>query len=135
MKLVVDANILFSALIKEGKTVELLRLPSIEFYSSSFVMEEFEKYKEEILSKTHRTKEEFWDIFKELKEIVSIIPDEEFVHCVDEAEGLTPDPKDMTYFALALHLGCGIWSNDKKLKEQMKVKVYTTEEITGMFEK
>ena len=33
------------------------------------------------------------------------------------------------YFALALKLNCGIWSNDKKLKNQDKVKVYSTEDL------
>ena len=37
--------------------------------------------------------------------------------------------KDVLYFALALKLKCGIWSNDKKLKEQNKVKVYCTGEL------
>jgi len=42
----------------------------------------------------------------------------------------TPDPDDMAYFALALKLNCAIWSNDKKLKEQDKVKVYNTHELS-----
>ena len=35
----------------------------------------------------------------------------------------------MVYFALELKLNWGIWSNDKKLKEQNKVKVYSTEDL------
>ena len=42
---------------------------------------------------------------------------------------ISPDINDTEYFALALKLKCSIWSNDKKLKKQNKVKVYSTEEI------
>ena len=49
---------------------------------------------------------------------------------VEEAEKLTPDPDDMAYFALALKLNCAIWSDDKKLKEQDKIKVYHTYELS-----
>jgi len=49
---------------------------------------------------------------------------------VEKAEKLTPDLDDMTYFALALKLNCAIWSNDKKLKEQNKVEVYNTYELS-----
>ena len=46
-----------------------------------------------------------------------------------EAEKITPDKKDVLYFALALKLRCGIWSNDKKLKTQNKIKIYSTEDL------
>ena len=49
---------------------------------------------------------------------------------VEEAEKLTPDPDDMAYFALALKLNCAIWSNDKKLKDQNKIKIYNTHELS-----
>ncbi|MBS3175821.1 hypothetical protein J4457_01145 [Candidatus Woesearchaeota archaeon] len=52
----------------------------------------------------------------------------------DDAENLTPDPDDMAYFAIALRLNCAIWSNDKKLKEQNKIKVYHTHELTKIDE-
>ena len=46
-----------------------------------------------------------------------------------EAEKISPGLKDTQYLALALKLNCAIWSNDKKLKEQDKVKVYSTNEL------
>lgn len=36
---------------------------------------------------------------------------------------------DSEYFALALKLNCAIWSNDKRLKQQDKIKVYSTEDL------
>ena len=53
---------------------------------------------------------------------------------VDEAEEISPDPDDVAYIALALKLKCGIWSQDKALKEkQNKVQVYSTEDLARMF--
>ena len=54
MNLVIDANILFASLIKEGKTIELLLNPFFNLYAPEFLFEEFVKYKKEILLKTHR---------------------------------------------------------------------------------
>lgn len=134
MRLVVDANILFSALIKESMTKRILFNLFYELYSPIFVFKEFKKYKEEILSKTHRRKEEFYEVLENLKEVISFIPEEEFEDYFEEAEKICPDPNDAIYFALALKLNCGIWSNDKKLKEQNKINVYSTEDLVKGFE-
>ncbi len=63
MNLVADANILFAALIKEGKTIEILLNSLFNFYAPEFLFEEFKKYREEILHKTYRNKENFLEIF------------------------------------------------------------------------
>jgi len=78
MDVVIDANILFAALIKESITIELLLNENLHAYSPEFLFEEFYEHKEEILKKTKRTQKEFEDIFSALKEIVEIIPAEEF---------------------------------------------------------
>jgi len=65
-----------------------------------------------------------------LKEQITIIPKEEITPFIEEADKISPDPKDSIYLALAIALKSDIWSNDKKLKEdQSKITVYTTEEL------
>ena len=59
MDIVVDANILFAALIKSGKTEDLFFEPEIRFYAPEFIFEEFNKYEKVILKKTNRTKNNF----------------------------------------------------------------------------
>jgi predicted nucleic acid-binding protein len=59
MKLVVDANILFAALIKEGSTAELLISDKLQLFAPEFLFTEFAKYEEFILKKTHRSDAEF----------------------------------------------------------------------------
>ena len=59
MDLVIDANVLFSVLIKRGKTEEIIFETDLYLFSPEFIFEEFDKYKEKILGKTERTDEEF----------------------------------------------------------------------------
>ena len=132
MDLVVDANVLFSVLIKHSFTYNLLFSGSFHLFTPNYIFTELDRHKEEILKKTERTTEEVFKLLETLKQRVIIVPLEELVPYVEEAEKLTPDPDDMAYFALALKLNCAIWSNDKRLKEQGRIKVYNTHEVDKM---
>ncbi|MFA5797786.1 MAG: PIN domain-containing protein [Candidatus Woesearchaeota archaeon] len=129
MNLVVDANIIFAALIKESKTTELLLDMSITLYTPEYILLEIEKHQKEILTKTSRSKEELEQIMHILKKIIRIIPQIELQQYIAEAKKTTPDPDDIMYFALALKLHCPIWSNDKALKKQDRITIYSTPEI------
>ena len=130
MKLIVDANILFSALIKEGLTAELLISDKLQFFAPEFLFTEFAKYKDLILRKTHRNEEEFNHFLEILKEQISIVPKKEITPFMDDANKISPDPKDTIYLALAIALKSNIWSNDKKLKlDQTKITIYSTDEL------
>lgn len=132
MDLVVDANILFAALIKDGTTIELLFNENIRLFAPEFLLEEFFKHMDEIIGKTKRTEKEFNEIFELLKEIIIIIPLDEFSNFVEHSEKISPDKKDIQYFALALKLNCSIWSNDKALKKQSEINVYNTEDLVKL---
>jgi|SRR3989344_6517677 len=129
MQLVIDANTIFSALIKNGVTSDLIVDNSLTLDSVEFLFTEFEKYKDMIKEKTERTDEEFEQFIEILQKKIRVTPREEIEPFSEEAGKICPDPKDVQYFALALKLKCGIWSNDKKLKNQDKIKVYSTEDL------
>ncbi len=134
MDLVVDANILFAALISKGATVELMLDQNMHLFAPEFIMEEFSKYQTEILDKTKRTPEEFFPILESLKQVITLVPFEEFKNYLPRAREVCPKSEDVYYFALALKLNCGIWTNEKKLKDQSQVKIYATSEIlSGIF--
>ncbi len=132
MILVIDANILFSSLIKNSVTTELLFEEDLVLSTPEFIINEFFKYEGLILRKTKRTKIQFIEIMHMLKEVITVVPEEEYSKFMEEAKTISPDEKDIAYIALALKLNCAVWSNDKKLKEQDKVKVYSTSEIIEM---
>ena len=130
MKLILDANILFAALIKEGLTAELLISDKLQLLAPEFLLTEFSKYKSLILNKTHRNEEDFNYFLELLKEQINIIPKKEITPFIDEANKISPDPKDTIYLACAIALKSNIWSNDKKLKQgQERIKLYSTEEL------
>ena len=129
MILVVDANILFAALIKNSLTAELMFNSDFQLYTCEFIIDEFFKYEKEIIKKTHRTREEFITVMHQLKDIITIIPKEEYSKQMIEAANFSPDPKDTMYFALAMKLNASIWSNDDRLKEQDKVIIYKTSDL------
>ncbi len=135
MELVVDANILFASLIKISSTSDLIVDNSLSLSSVEFVFSEFEKYKDLIKEKTERTEEEFERFMEIIQRRIRLVPYEEFEHFIKEAEKISPDTKDIEYLALALKLNCAVWSNDKKLKTQNKVKIYSTEDLVKELKK
>ena len=76
MKLVIDANALFSILIKKGISSELLIHYLIELYAPEFILNEIEKYREYILDKTHRSQEELLEVLSIIKDLVRFVPQE-----------------------------------------------------------
>ena len=74
MNMVVDANVLFAALIKESYNYNLFFNDKFNFYTSEYIFLEFEKHKEEILRKTSRTTEEFYKLLEILKRKIIIVP-------------------------------------------------------------
>lgn len=131
MLLVVDANVLFAAMIKEGDTAEVLVSEQLRLITPEFVLSEFEKHKDEILLKTHRTSVDFAKFLYILENRIEVIPSTEIKPFLRDAESIIHvHPKDVPYFALALKYDCAIWSNEKRLKEhQKRIKVYNTAEL------
>lgn len=133
MKLIVDANILFAALIKEGSTAELLISDKLQLFAPEFLFIEFAKYEELILKKTRRSPDEFKEFIEFielLKMQITIISKKDITPFIAEADKISPDPKDTIYLALALALKASVWSNDKRLKQgQDKILVLSTEEV------
>lgn len=130
MDLVVDANILFAALIKRNITSHLLFKENLHLYAPEFIFKEFEKYRRVIKDKTERTDEEFDMLLTVLQRRIMLIPSEEIKPFVNKAKTISPDIKDVPYLALALKLNIAVWSNDKNLKEKQNVvKVYNTGDV------
>jgi|SRR3989344_1827976 len=136
MKLVIDANVLFSALIKDGLTRKLIVDESLELHSPKELFDEFLEHLKELEKKTNVKAEILESKMKELFRIANIkvhsnISDKFII----KAGKFSPDFEDIIYFALALKLNCSIWSNDKRLTTQNKVKIISTSEVLHLFEK
>lgn len=119
LTLVVDSNILFSATIKEGDNAGLLLSDRLFLIAPERLFEEFKRYREFLLMKTHRSEEEFEGFLEILAERIKIIPRVEFEPWLEEAEEKSP-VDDFPFTALAKAYGVPVWSNDRELKESMK---------------
>lgn len=129
INIVVDANIIFAALIRDNVTRFLLFREDLNIYAPEFLFVEIEKYSDDICKKSGKSREELKMALNVLMRTINIIPREDIVSQVSYASKISPDPKDVPYIALALKLKCPLWSNDKELKKQKIVKIYSTEEI------
>jgi predicted nucleic acid-binding protein len=133
MNLIVDANVLFAALIKDGATAKLFFVDGIHLYAPEYLHEEFEEYRSEILKKTHRTSTQFEEALSELSGRIHFVPVDEFESAIKDAEQISPDIDDAIYFALALKFEMPIWSNDARLKNQSAVRVYSTSDLLNIY--
>jgi len=141
MLLVVDANIVFSALIREGITLKLFEFNSIfeifELVAPEFIWDEIGRHKEEIIRKSKLSERELETVLEFIRSEVRIVPEEYFSEFLKEAKEISP-AEDFPYVALALKLKslgleAKIWSNDKKLKKALegRIEVLSTKEILG----
>ena len=129
MRLVVDANVLFSALIRDGVTRKLFFEDRLELFAPEYLFEEFAGHRKEILQKSQRSEVEFGHVMTILRGRITEIPFAAFGRFMQESRAISPDEKDAAYFAVALAINGAIWSNDKKLKDQNRVKVLNTSEF------
>lgn len=126
----VDANIVFSALIKASHTRYLIVEKGWKLYAPEFLLEEVNKYMEELCLKSGLSTDAVNEVLYAISSHITIVPANEFKSFLPLATKISPDVKDTQYFALALKLGCAVWSNDAKLKNQKTIKVFSTQELT-----
>ncbi len=133
MHIVIDANVIIAMLIKPGKPVEIFFREDLEISAPEIIFEELRNHKETIIKKSHISDIEIEELLRLLRKRIISIPQKEFIDHIKVAEKICPDPNDVQYFALALHLNCPIWTNEKRLKEQSVIKIYSTHELIEIF--
>ena len=135
MELVLDTNILISAILKDSHTRHFLLLSKHSFFVPEFILNEISDHLEELEGKTFLLGDELKRILDEviLKANIGIISTDELKEQVLRAKEISPDVDDIPYLALALKLGCAIWSNDRELKEKQSIViVYNSKEVLNM---
>ena len=138
MILIVDANVIISALIRDSKTRELLTISPFTLYSPDTLLDSINKYKDEFIEKSGLSKEDFETLLNFILEKVIIIRQEEYKSKTEQADEIMShiDIEDVDYMALALSIeNDGIWSDDAHFQIQDKIKIYKTNDIVTLFEK
>jgi predicted nucleic acid-binding protein len=136
--IVIDASILFSFFKPESFTRKLLKsiyLKGAKLIVPDFGLDELYSLKKKICRFCGIDTLGFMITFALLSEIIDVVPGSEFKKFESKALKLLPGhAKDMPYFALALSAGCGIWSNEKRFKEQPEVDIFSTADIKRLFD-
>jgi len=129
MQVVVDANIIFSALIG-GRLTDLFLSSKLDLVAPELIFVEFLRNKEELIRRSKLSEEDFNILLTLLERRIKVIPFEEFEDLFSKAEELLGDHiKDAPYVALALKLKCPFWTYEKRFKKIREVKCLTTEDI------
>mgnify|MGYP001559583967 CR=1 FL=1 len=132
MELVVDANILVAGFLRASVTRELLLDERLTLWTPEYALLETQR-----ILLTPRIQRKFGTRSSEQVKLalaatasrIQILPETTYRTNLPEAKTCAPDPADIPYVALALHLNIPMWSNDTLLKAQDRVVVYTTQEV------
>jgi len=136
MELVLDANVLIAALVKDGLTRKLLFEPDVIYFAPEFIIDEVFKHIDEVSNKVGVKPETIGELLNKIfsRANINVIPFEELKNFVKDAKNIVPDVGDLLYFACALKMKCPVWSNDKRLKNQDRIQIYSTKELIVQFQ-
>ncbi|MBS3060929.1 MAG: hypothetical protein J4432_05500 [DPANN group archaeon] len=138
MRFVVDSNVLFTFFWKGSVFKKICTEQDCMLFTPEFALEGINKHHVQLLKKTGISRSEFKELLKELAARVEFMPLANYGPAIKKVKKLSgyfrsedrsEFLEDLDFFALALHLGLPIWSNDKLLKKQPEVIALSTKEI------
>jgi len=128
VKIVVDTNILFSALLNSsGKIADLLlnSYQTFEFLAPGFILDELEKHRGKLLKLSGYSDENLTFLIRIVLKKIEII-DLEIISPEARKKSIEItseiDEFDAPFVALCLEIGAPLWTGDKKLINGLKTK-------------
>jgi predicted nucleic acid-binding protein len=128
MKIVVDTNIIFSALLREDNRYARAIIKNEnahDFYAVYFTIVELFKHKEKIQKFSKLSEEDILEALYELLKHIQIINDDIIsIPSWKQAMQLAHDVdvRDVPNVALTIELDALLWTNDKELKKGLLAK-------------
>lgn len=143
MKIVVDSNIVFSALLNTQSKIGNLLINGknkFDFYSIDYLKEEINSHKSKILDIAKYSQGKYEELYSLITSKIIFInqillPDS----VIDEAFSLTKniDENDTLFLALSLYLNTPLWTGDKKLITGLRIKGFNnfmnTEQLNDIY--
>ena len=128
MKIVVDSNIVFSAILNTRSNIGQLIINGsnhFDFYTVGLLKEEILNHQPKIQSISRLSDDKFREIYQLIIHNIKFIDDilisgkniEESLFLVENIDG-----NDVLFVTLANHLHCKLWTGDKKLISGLKKK-------------
>ena len=116
MEVVLDANVLFRILISQGEILELIFDDNLHLFSPLKLKQEFLKNKEEIMSKSKLSEDEFNILCSLIFDKITFVPLEKYKKSLTEAkELLGKHTKDEDFVALCLSRNISLWTYEPLL--------------------
>jgi len=128
VKLVVDANVLYSAFLRDGLTRRILFNRDLELYAPSFLLDEFFKYFAELCQRSRESPDELKQMVSRFLRRIKFLELEELEPYRTPSEHLIADEKDQVYIACALAVGADIWTRDRHYR-QPRIRVWSTQAL------
>lgn len=124
--IVVDTNLIFSALISSSSSIrDLLLEGQYDLYAPNYIITEIFKYKEKMLKYSKLNEEDFYVYLNGVIERIRFTPlDFISLESRQKAYELCKDVdiKDTPFVALAIELDVPLWTGDKKLIKGLEQK-------------
>jgi putative PIN family toxin of toxin-antitoxin system len=145
MKIVVDTNIVFSAILNSQSWIGQILLYSdktVKFYSPRYLQTEIQNHRQKIRKYTNLSDSEIDELIDALYSKITFISEEfipkEILLVADEL-AKDVDYDDVMFVALAINYRCKLWTGDKILMNTLMQKGFkrfiTTNELKDKFKK
>ena len=144
MKIVVDTNIVFSALLNSNSRIGKILLNSkahFQFYTCYYLRTELQKHRNRLLKLTNLAEANLTELETLITQPITFI-DERLLSqdllLTTEVLLKSIDPNDTPFVALTTHLEGKLWTGDMQLYNGLKAKrffdVITTAELSSLLE-
>jgi len=143
MKIVVDSNIVFSAILNTRSNIGQLIINGsspFDYYSIGLLKEEIINLQSKIQTISGFSEDKFNEIFQLIINKIKfiddlLISDKDLNNSFKLVENI--DENDVLFVALANHLRCKLWTGDKRLIAGLRKKsfprIITTDELLELF--
>ena len=136
MIIVINTNILISALIRDSLSRRIIVGSGLNLVYPEVSMHEVRKYEKMIMEKSGLSKDELDRLLVRLLDYIVLVPTEVIKEHLQKAKSIMHyiDPKDVVFIAAALSFESPIiWSDDKDFDKQDKIKVVKTNQLAKLF--
>jgi len=128
MKIIVDTNIVFSAILNSNSRIGKILLNSKEhfqFYTCSYLKVEIQRHRNKLLKITKLTEGQLLELEELVTQHITFI-DERLIPqdllITTETQLKSIDPNDTVFVALTKHLEGKLWTGDMQLYNGLKAK-------------
>ncbi|HLD83352.1 MAG TPA: PIN domain-containing protein [archaeon] len=132
MKVVIDANVFLSALIRDSATRRIIVSYGIEFYFPEPALNRIKKYKDYVLTKSGLSDDDYNKLMAILLKYIALVPEKTIMQKWGDAENIMGaiGPEDIVFAATVLCVKDSVlWANDRYFKRQVTITVFATEDI------